>query len=131
MINPQPVTLMNTGLPLAALGTLAFLLPRLMLARETRSHRRLAMVLLAGFALVLLTSFAIFAYTQVQAGTDLAGSFRASPMGTIAILMRPALLSGIIWLPLLALSGFNLAHRIENLRGNDMMKAPPERKPTP
>jgi len=131
MLTPQPITLMNTGLPLAILGAQAFLLPRLLLARKTRSHRMLAMVLLVSFLLVLLTSLAVFAYIQAQSGTDLTGSLAISATGTIAILLRPALLSGIIWLPLLVLSGFNLAHRIENLRGNDMMKAPPERRTTP
>ncbi len=130
MLTAQPITLMNTGLPLTVLGALAFILPRLILPRETRSHRVLTITLLASVLLTLLAAIAIFGYIQTQLGTDLAGAFATSPTGTLALLIRPALLSGIVWLPLLVLSGFNLGQRIEDLRGRDLMREPPKEETT-
>lgn len=126
MTDPQPITLMNTGLPLTLLGAIAFILPRMLLPRESRSHWLLTSVLLFSCALTLLAAIVIFGYIQVQNGTDLAGSVTTDPIGTAAILIRPALLSGIVWLPMLILSGFGLSHRVENLRGRDLMQAQPQ-----
>ena len=131
MTDPQPITLMNTGLPLALLGALAFVLPRLMLPRESRSHRLLTVVLLIACVLTLLAAIVVFGYIQSWGGTDLAGSVAADPMGTLAILIRPALMSGIVWLPMLLLSGFGLSHRIEDLRGRDLMRTQPQGEPSP
>ena len=126
MTDLQPITLMNTGLPLTLLGAIAFILPRMLLPRQSRSHWLLTSVLLFSCALTLLAAIVIFGYIQVQNGTDLAGSVTTDLIGTAAILIRPALLSGIVWLPMLILSGFGLSHRVENLRGRDLMQAQPQ-----
>ena len=117
-----PVTLLNTGLPLALLAALAILLPRLLLPAQTRSHRRLVAVLGVSAALVLAVGCALVAGMKLAGGADLAGAFRAAPLLTLAAIARPAALAAIAWGPLLALSGLSLGHRIEDLRGQDMRR---------
>ena len=117
-----PVTLLNTGLPLALLSLLAVLLPRLLLPAQTRSHRRLVGVLGASVVLVLAAGCGVFAALKLVEGADLGGAFRAAPGLALGALLRPAALAAIAWGPILALSGLSLTHRIEDLRGQDMRR---------
>ena len=117
-----PVTLLNTGLPLALLSLLAALLPRLLLPAQTRSQRRLLGVLGVSAVLVLAAGCGVFAALKLVEGADLGGAFRAAPGLALGALLRPAALAAIAWGPILALSGLSLTHRIEDLRGQDMRR---------
>jgi hypothetical protein len=68
-------------------------------------------------------------FALLQPG-NIAGALITAPLTTLLILAKPAALSAIIWIPLLALSGFTLAQRIENLRGRDMVDTKPAKETT-
>jgi hypothetical protein len=118
----QPVTLLNTGLPLALLGAAGVAVPRLLLPRETRSHRVLLAVLAASAVILVLLGMAILAVALAVEGADVAGAFVAAPGATLLFLARSSALGVLVWGPLLLIAGLSLATRIEARRGEDIMR---------
>jgi len=116
MLTTEPVTLANTALPAVILGGIGYGLPHLLTPAGTRSHTRLIVALVKSAALTLLAAMAIFALLYDGAVPALL----AAPGRTLLTLAGPAALSAIIWLPLLLLSGYNRATRIEDLKGRDI-----------
>jgi hypothetical protein len=127
MLNPDPITLTNALLPMVILGALAVVLPYILTPKTSRSHRRLTLVIILSGALTFLAAIVTFALLQPG---NIAGALITAPLTTLLILAKPAALSAIIWIPLLALSGFTLAQRIENLRGRDMVDTKPAKETT-
>lgn len=123
-MTPQPVTLLNTGFPVALLGGAALALPRLLLPRESRSHRVLLAALGASAGLLIVLGMAVFAVAQVLGGADLAGALKTRPGATLLSLARSSALGALVWAPLLALAWLTLAGKIEARRGADMRKRP-------
>ena len=122
-MNGQPITLMNTWLPVALLGGAALVLPRTLLPRRTRSHRTLIAVLAASAALLLLLGMAVFAAALALVGADLAGALAATPGAVLVSLARSSALGALVWGPLLALAGLSLAQTIEARRGEDLKRS--------
>lgn len=108
----------NTGLPLLIMGALGWLLPRMLVPEGTRSHQRVALGvvvsivgLIAASALVLV-AFDSAAYRGVM---DVGGVMLATE-----IALRNSALFAVAWAPIVALSWFNMAQRVEVQRGRDM-----------
>ncbi|MCX7644484.1 MAG: hypothetical protein N2Z62_04205 [Rhodobacteraceae bacterium] len=119
---PEPVTLLNTALPLGIIGTAGAVLPRLLVPAGTRSLARLAWVAGACVPLMLVFAAAVFLALRRAGGADLAGAFAAAPGPVLGELARSAAMSTLVWGPALALSALSLAQRIERLRGEDMAR---------
>lgn len=110
----------NTGLPLLIMGALGWLLPRMLVPEGTRSHQRVALGvvlsivgLIAASALVLV-AFDSAAYRGVM---DVGGVMLATE-----IALRNSALFAVAWAPIVALSWFNMAQRVEVQRGKDMAR---------
>lgn len=121
-MEPEPVTLLNTALPLGVLGLAGIVLPRLLLPRQTRALPRLAWVSALCVPLLFLLAMGVFAAARAAAGTDLAGALGAAPAYVLADLARSAAMSSLVWGPALILSALSLAQRIERLKGEDMAR---------
>jgi hypothetical protein len=121
-MEPQPITLFNTALPLGLLGLAGITLPRLVLPRQTRTLSRLAWVSALCVPVLFLFAMAIFAAVRTAAGTDLAGALAAAPAYVMGDLAWTALMSSLVWGPALILSALSLAQRIERLKGEDMAR---------
>jgi hypothetical protein len=121
-MEPQPVTLLNTALPLAVIGTAGIVLPRLLLPARTRSLALLAWVSAACVPLLAILAMAVFLAARWAAGADIPGVLAAAPWLVIGELARSAAMSTLAWGPALALSVLSLAQRIERLKGEDMAR---------
>ncbi|WP_146049987.1 hypothetical protein [Roseovarius confluentis] len=119
-MNDTSVTLMNTGLPLLIIGGFAALLPWLFTPRETRSHGRVLVSVVASAGLMLGLSavvFALFDKRSLLGGQTLAGQ------GAVAwMYLRTSLAAVVVWGPVLVFIWLSLAQRVERLRDRDIVR---------
>ena len=110
----------NTGLPLLILGALGWALPRVLMFSDTRSHVHLSFVVLASVAALVVVS------AMVLVAFDTPAYQNALAIGGVLLVaeiaLRGSALFAIAWLPMLLLSWFNLAQRVETLRGQDIAR---------
>lgn len=97
--------------PLLGLAVLALALPFITVSRATRSQRRLAGGMLATAGLTFAAGAALFTLLYARAG---------NAMGLNVL--RPALLSALVWGPLWALVWLVRAQGVEKRRGEDMIR---------
>jgi hypothetical protein len=110
----------NTGLPLLILGTLGWFVPRTFVSTDTRSHGSVAVAVAASaIALVAISALVLVAFDTLayQSAMAVGGAFLVAE-----IALRGSVLFAIAWVPMLLLSWFNLAQRVEVQRGKDMAK---------
>ncbi|MEO0378725.1 MAG: hypothetical protein AAF252_00550 [Pseudomonadota bacterium] len=110
----------NTGLPLLILGALGWVLPRMLVPEDTRSHSRVgAGVLFAAIVLIATSGLVLVAFDTpaYRSALDVGGMLLVAE-----IALRNSALFAIAWVPILALSWFNMAQRVEALRGRDMAR---------
>ncbi|MEO9574746.1 hypothetical protein [Tateyamaria sp.] len=110
----------NTGLPLLILGALGWLVPRTFVSTDTRSHGSVAVAVVASaIALVAISALVLVAFDTLayQSAMAVGGAFLVAE-----IALRGSVLFAIAWGPMLLLSWFNLAQRVEVQRGKDMAK---------
>lgn len=124
-MTPEPVTLLNTGLPLLVLGAAGLGLPWLLIPAGTRSLRAAALTLLACVPLLTLAGMAVFGLAMAAGGTDVAGALAEAPFGTLAVLGRSSAPGALVWGPALILAGLSIAQRIEARRGADRARREP------
>ena len=122
MIQTEPIGLMNTGLPVALLIALAWILPR-MLTGRTRSQLRLALAILASALAVLLAGGVIFAVTYMLRGADVTAPLTEAPMTTGLFFLRLSALAALAWGPILVLNWLVMATALETRRGQDIVRA--------
>ena len=118
------VTFTNTGLPLLIFAGVALTLPMLMVPRDTRSHTRVARGMIA--TALILVVFGPLVAMVFDSRTLPAGPADAST-GQIWLLLyqfqfRASLTLALVWAPLLALVWFNASQRVEELRGQDIVR---------
>ena len=112
----------NTLVPLAVLGLLAVLLPRVLVDRETRSHGKLLHGIAQTAAFLVAIGFMIsIAVTQMR-GFEALGHFEIDPLGAVWVHLRLSLMTAIVWGPVLGLVWFGLAQGVEARRGQDIAK---------
>ncbi|MGB5558928.1 MAG: hypothetical protein WBN04_13065 [Paracoccaceae bacterium] len=122
MIQPEPIGLLNTGLPVAVLSALAALLPRVFIERDTRSQRRLAVGIFSTALSLFVLGAAIFGVVYALRGSPVGAALTQTPFASMMVLLRLSALSAIIWLPILALTWFSAAQSVERRRGEDIMR---------
>lgn len=117
MLNMHFVT--SVALPVCVLAALAFILPLVVTPASTRSQRRLMIsVSLSSLALLVIGTVLMAVLYQAE-GVDLVGAIAHSPVDTIVFFVKRSGLAALIWGPLLALAWFNMAQKIEHLKGKD------------
>ena len=119
MLQSEPISLLNTGLPLVLLGALAVLLPRLLVRRETRSHWEVLLALWASAGFLLLAGAAIFATVYAARGVGVISALSDAPLATTWFFLRLSGFAAVVWVPLLALVGLGMAQGVEKRRGED------------
>lgn len=112
------ITFRNTGLPLIILGVLGWFLPRMLVPDDTRSHRSVALaVICAALLLFAISAIVIVAFdfgSYVHA-FDMGGPFLVAEIAVIN-----SALFALAWVPMVLLSWFNMAQRVEFWRGKDL-----------
>ena len=115
---PETVTFWNTGVPLILMGVLGWILPRLLVPDDTRSHLAVSAAVLCGALLLVAISGAVLV------AFDFGSYVHALDMGGVLLVAEIALINAalfaVAWVPMLLLSWFNMAQRVERWRGRDM-----------
>ncbi|KMW60329.1 hypothetical protein AIOL_000482 [Candidatus Rhodobacter oscarellae] len=122
MIQPEPIGWWNTGFPLLVLAGLAVILPRVLVRRDTRSHREVAVVIWASAGLILLAGAVVFALTYQARGVGLGAFLAEAPVGTAWFFLRLSGYTSVVWAPILALVWFVRAQGVERRKGQDLAK---------
>ncbi|MEO0370351.1 MAG: hypothetical protein AAF231_02745 [Pseudomonadota bacterium] len=113
-------TLWWIGVPLFVLGGAAILLPFLLIPRETRSHRRVALGIgvSAGVMIALgILVFLMFDDRDFATGLEINGVG-----GMVALALGGSIRSAVMWAPLLVMYWLYAAQRVERLRGEDKVR---------
>lgn len=119
-MNEDQVTLVNTGLPLLIIGGFAALLPWLFTPRDTRSHGRVLMSVVASAGLMLGCSAGIFALFDKR---SLLGGHGLAGQGVVVwMYLRTSLAAVVVWGPVLVFMWLGLAQRVERLRNRDIVR---------
>ena len=121
MIEPQPIGLTNTVLPLVGLGACAAVLPWILVDRQSRSHSEVAIVIWATAGIMLFLGAAVFALLYALGGIDVAGALAAAPWVTTQFFLGRAGYAALVWGPVLVLVWLGLSQRVERLRADDGM----------
>ena len=103
MIETGPIGFWNTGFPLALLGGLAVVLPRLLVARATRSQRAVAIAILLASLLLLVAGAVVFAVIYAASGVSVWAALAEAPQATVWFLLGQSLMAAVVWGPALAL----------------------------
>ena len=122
MIETGPIGFWNTGFPLALLGGLALVLPRLLVARATRSQRAVAIAILLAALLLLVAGAVVFAVIYAASGVSVWAALAEAPLATVWFLLGQSLVAAVVWGPVLALVWFGMAQAVERRKGEDVAK---------
>lgn len=124
MIAAEPIGWWNTGLPLVVLGVLALVLPHLLVARGTRSHRVVLVGVVISAGLVLVAGEVVFAVIYGASGVGVWEAFRQAPLATGGFFLRLSGFAALVWGPLLVLVWLGLAQGVEKRKGEDEVRMP-------
>ncbi|MEM9974385.1 MAG: hypothetical protein AAF771_09410 [Pseudomonadota bacterium] len=102
--------------PLILMGTLAVILPRFFMRYVGLSLAALAQWLVITAGLLVVVGAALFALVYLRAGLDLA-ALAGRPLAAAWHFVGLGFSTALIWLPLLLLTGLQLAMRVERLKG--------------
>ncbi|MEM6373064.1 MAG: hypothetical protein AAF727_09845 [Pseudomonadota bacterium] len=109
----------NTGLPLFILGVLGWVLPRMLVPEDTRSHIRVSVGVLCAVLMLIVTSALVLVAYDIPAYRI---ALDGGALLAMEIALRNSALFALAWVPMVALSWFNMAQRVEALRGQDMAR---------
>lgn len=118
MIPAQPITFLNTGLPVFLMAIAAWVVP-VLLGRTAADQQALMRGIVASALIILLLGAVLFAGIYQAGGIPVAGAFADAPLSVGGFFARTALTAGIIWGPVLALAWFVLAQGVERRKGED------------
>jgi hypothetical protein len=119
----EPVGLANTALPLTLIFGAAVALPRVLVSRAARSHRKVAVAIVATAVLVQVLTMAMFGWLYSGRGADVWGALIQAPVATALYFFDLSKMAVLAWGPVLALVWLTMAHRVERLRGEDIARA--------
>ncbi|WP_299685494.1 hypothetical protein [uncultured Tateyamaria sp.] len=117
-MHTDTITFWNTGVPLIILGVLGWVLPRMLVADDTRSHWSVCIAVLCAAILLVAASAAVlvaFDFGSYVHALDMGGAILVAEIALIN-----AALFAVAWVPMLLLSWFNMAQRVEHWRGRDL-----------
>lgn len=118
----EPISLLNTGVPLIVLGALAVLLPLMLVPRGTRKQWEVAVAIWGAAGLLLLAGGAVFAAVYAVEGIGVGAAFGEAPLATGWFFVRQSGLAAVAWVPVLLLTWFGLAQRVEKRKGEDRVR---------
>lgn len=117
MLNTHFLT--SVAVPVCVLAALAFVLPLLITPRDTRSQRRLAMSVILS-AMVLVVIGAVFmGGLYAREGGRFSHMVAQNPLFAVIFFVKRSVMGALVWGPILALAWFNMAQKIEHLKGKD------------
>lgn len=122
MIRAEPISLLNTGVPLAALGALAVLVPMLLVPGRVRSQVEVALGVWGAAGIVLLAGVAVFAGVYAAQGVGVGAAFGEAPLATGWFFLKLSGKAAVLWGPVLALAWLGLAMRVEKRKGEDRVR---------
>ena len=128
MIETGPIGFWNTGFPLALLGGLAVVLPRLLVSGATRSQRVVAIAILLASLLLLVAGAVVFAVIYAASGVSVWAALAEAPLATAWFLLGQSLVAAVVWGPVLALVWFGMAQGVERRKGEDVANAGSKKK---
>ncbi len=121
MIQPQPIGLLNTALPLAVLVAGAALLPGL-LAGTTLSRWRVAGAVVLAALVLLVAGAAIFVLVYALGGARPGAAMAQAPVAVTLFFLRLSAKAALLWGPVLALAWLVLLQGLEKRRGEEMAR---------
>ena len=116
MIPTQPITFLNTGLPVMVMALAAWWVP-LYLSRRAHSQQALMRAILTSALSVLIMGAVIFAGIYQAGGIPVLAALLDQPTVVGGYFARLSLIAGIIWAPVLALAWYVLAQGVERRKG--------------
>lgn len=119
---PYAQFLWSVALPVCLLAVMALVLPILLVPRRSRSQALLAKCVLVSALLLLGIGTVFMAVLYIAEGAEVEASIRLSPLQTLLFFVKRSAMTSLIWGPLLALSWFSMAQKIERLKGKDGMR---------
>lgn len=119
MIQPEPIGLWNTGVPLLILGVLAVLVPRVLCPRSTRSQAALAAVVGVSAVVITVLGAVVFGAIYAARGISVGAAIAEAPAATMLFFLRQSGLAALVWGPILALVWFSMAQGVERRKGAD------------
>lgn len=122
VLQPEPISFLNTGLPLILLGALAVALPYVLVPRATRKHWEVAVAIWAAAGFLLLAGAFVFAAIYGWQGKPIGAAFAEAPLATLWFLLGVSGYAVVAWGPILLLVWFGLAQRVEKRKGEDGMR---------
>ncbi len=105
--------------PLILMGALAVILPRIFMRFVGLSLTALAQWLVITAGMLVVIGAGVFAVIYLREGLD-ADALAGRPLAAAWHFVRLGFSTALIWLPLLLLTGLQLAMRIERLKGEAM-----------
>jgi len=122
VIDRAAISFLNTGLPLLILAGLAVAVPLLLVPRGTRRQWELAVAIWAAAGILLLAGAAVFGAIYALGGVPVGAAFAEVPLTTTWFFLKISGSAAVAWAPVLALTWFGLAQRIEKRKGEDAMR---------
>ena len=122
MIQPEPIGWWNTGFPLLLLGGLAVGFPWLLVAKDTRSQREVAVVIWASAGLLLVAGAVVFAVIYWVLGIGVWAALGEAPLAVSWFFLRQSGFAAVVWGPILALVWFAMAQGVEKRKGEDVAR---------
>jgi len=119
MIAPQPIGLLNTGLPVIVLAALVVLLPRLILPADNLSQQALALAMAVTALAALAAGAVIFALVYAAGGVGVGAAMAEAFAPVAAFFLRLSAMAALVWGPVLALAWVAMAQAVERRRGEN------------
>jgi hypothetical protein len=116
------ITWADSVLPIVVLATLAVVVPWVLVKRDTRSQREVAVTIWASAGVLMIASGVIYAVLHAAQGRAVGEFFAEAPMVTLWFFIKQAGSSAILWAPILALVWFGMAQGVEKRKGEDAAK---------
>ena len=109
MHDADPITWVNSVLPMAILAALAVLVPLGLVRKQTRSQAEVAVTICASAGIMLLVSALTFAILYAAQGTDVWPAFKVTPIATTWAFIRISGYAALLW----------VAAQVEDLEPDD------------
>ena len=122
MIEPEPISFTNTGLPLVILGALAIVVPYLLVPAGTRKQWEVAVAIWASAGILLLAGAGVFAVIYALQGRPVGAAFSEAPLTALWFFLKVSGYGAVAWAPVMALTWLALAQRVEKRKGEDMSR---------
>ncbi|MFT6423796.1 MAG: putative membrane protein [Celeribacter sp.] len=117
MLNTHFLT--SVAVPVCVLAALALVLPLFITPRDTRSQRRLAMSVILSAVILVVIGAVFIGGLYAREGIRFSHMLAQSPLFAVMFFVKRSLMAALVWGPVLALAWFNMAQKIEHLKGKD------------